>query len=409
MPSYAPSVLPSGSPSAVPSAAPSEDPSEVPSLFPTGVPSDRPSSEPSGAPSSLPSGSPSGSPSSEPSTLPSEPPSSALSMAPSSAIQTSFTFPKFNFEVSGGHQGFLHGLCVMGASSASVSVSLPNDNNFGYDAFPGFKDDEVKFWTGDPHYYYGITGNGPSLCEGGIAFQPNMSYYNDNIPQGSEPTLTARHNNDYTLTFCAYVEDDPSRTQMDRDGGWPSILENQGFTKTGSFSAKYGQAGPFYLNIMHMYCKEIANSSRRNLRIDFSFASRDMQDATMAEEDSPFVTTIGLSTEGAEELMTAPSYMTTHERGSLLVGAAGEFNDFRKDVAIAQCSSRSTQITPAKQTLGNFTRCKLCHLDNWSKWRDAEQKQLDQFLELGMYGTLTHLPKGAISLPPLGIWYPQIR
>eukprot|EP00536_Pseudo-nitzschia_multiseries_P018569 jgi/Psemu1/316045/fgenesh1_kg.2713_\ len=169
--------------------------------------------------------------------------------------------------------------------------------------------------------YVGITGNGPSVCEGGIAFQPNQ--FSNYIPQGSQPTLTAIRNNDDTLTFCAFVEDDHSRTWLQRDGGWPSILVNQGFTKTGSFSYQQipGYSDALYPNTMHMYCTEIP--SRRNLRIDFSFASHDMQEATMAEEDSPFVTTIGFSTEGAEELMTAPSYMATHGRGSLLVGAAG--------------------------------------------------------------------------------------
>eukprot|EP00536_Pseudo-nitzschia_multiseries_P018808 jgi/Psemu1/57423/gm1.57423_g len=65
----------------------------------------------------------------------------------------------------------------------------------------------------------------------------------------------------------------------------------------------------------------------RRLSADFSLVSRDLQqEAQVAEGSPPFATTIGLSAEGAEELMAAPEY---HSRqlmdglDSLLVGVAG--------------------------------------------------------------------------------------
>eukprot|EP00536_Pseudo-nitzschia_multiseries_P002663 jgi/Psemu1/5969/gm1.5969_g len=61
----------------------------------------------------------------------------------------------------------------------------------------------------------------------------------------------------------------------------------------------------------------------------------------------------------------------------------------------------STKITPIKQALGNFTCHKLCCLDNWFKWCDAECKQLDQFLKLGTCSTPTPVPK-APNIPTYG-------
>eukprot|EP00536_Pseudo-nitzschia_multiseries_P019090 jgi/Psemu1/58854/gm1.58854_g len=207
-----------------------------------------------------------------------------------------------NSENSFACEGFLHGLCVMGASSASVSVSEPNTHNFGYNAFPGFKDEQVSFVADEPFYYTDITGKGPSVCEGGIFFEPTL--HDDKIPQGSQPTLTATRNNYDTLTFCASLEMDPNALWLHRDGGWPTILEDEGFTKTGVFSFKDVRNGQRRDNAMSMYCKEIDTSPRRKLSTDFSLNFRDLQEATVAG-DSPFATTIGLSSEGAEELMTA--------------------------------------------------------------------------------------------------------
>eukprot|EP00536_Pseudo-nitzschia_multiseries_P018287 jgi/Psemu1/54924/gm1.54924_g len=240
-------------------------------------------------------------------------PTPAPTPAPTFGSSVSFTYPKYNFQTEPRtdfveYNGFIHGLCVMGASSATVSVSEPNTHNFDYHAFYDFKDNQVVRWKDEPWPYYDISGKGPNLCEGGIAFQPTLSDLY--IPQGSEPTLTAIRNNNDALTFCAYVEDNPGAIWMHMDGGWPSILEGQGFMKTGSFSVKktsfiFGSTITLskHPDIMHMYCKEIAPSLRK-LSTDFSLTFRDLQEATVAG-DSPFATTIGLSSEGAEELMTA--------------------------------------------------------------------------------------------------------
>eukprot|EP00536_Pseudo-nitzschia_multiseries_P001621 jgi/Psemu1/3747/gm1.3747_g len=60
----------------------------------------------------------------------------------------------------------------------------------------------------------------------------------------------------------------------------------------------------------------------------------------------------------------------------------------------------SPNITPAEQTLGNFTHNKLRHGDNWLEWHDTECNQLDQFLNLDMHGNSTKLPKGVVLICP---------
>ena len=49
-------------------------------------------------------------------------------------------------------------------------------------------------------------------------------------------------------------------------------------------------------------------------------------------------------------------------------------------------SITSKAITPAEQALGNFTRRKLKSMDTWNDWKAGEQKQLNQFHDLQMFG-----------------------
>ena len=60
----------------------------------------------------------------------------------------------------------------------------------------------------------------------------------------------------------------------------------------------------------------------------------------------------------------------------------------------------SNITTPAKEALGTFTHRKLKKLDNWDGWLQAEQKQLDQFHDLEIFGDPTPLPHKAILLRP---------
>ena len=68
------------------------------------------------------------------------------------------------------------------------------------------------------------------------------------------------------------------------------------------------------------------------------------------------------------------------------------------EVLINAIQSKAT--TPAEQALGHFTRRKLKTMDTWKEWEFGEQKQLNQFKRLGMYGTPINRPKGAIVLRP---------
>jgi hypothetical protein len=59
---------------------------------------------------------------------------------------------------------------------------------------------------------------------------------------------------------------------------------------------------------------------------------------------------------------------------------------------------QSEAITEAERALGHFTRRKLKTLDTWPQWEAGKHKQLDQILDLGMFGTRCFLPSGAILL-----------
>jgi hypothetical protein len=63
-------------------------------------------------------------------------------------------------------------------------------------------------------------------------------------------------------------------------------------------------------------------------------------------------------------------------------------------------SIQSESVTAAERALGRFTRRRLRNLDNWPFWKVAETKQLDQFHELGMFGSPIIPPKDAIILNP---------
>ena len=69
-----------------------------------------------------------------------------------------------------------------------------------------------------------------------------------------------------------------------------------------------------------------------------------------------------------------------------------------EEIIVAINALRSTEVTPAEQALGHFTRRKLKTLENWPQWLGGERKQLNQFHALGMYGKPCKLPPGGILL-----------
>ena len=60
----------------------------------------------------------------------------------------------------------------------------------------------------------------------------------------------------------------------------------------------------------------------------------------------------------------------------------------------------SRALTPEEQALGHFTRRKLKRLSTWPEWKAGEFQQLDQFHDLGMYGTPVPRPADGIILRP---------
>ena len=63
----------------------------------------------------------------------------------------------------------------------------------------------------------------------------------------------------------------------------------------------------------------------------------------------------------------------------------------------------SDAITPEEQQLGYFTRNKLRKLNTWDQWLAGEKKQIDQFMNQGMFGSpipRSELPEDAVILRP---------
>jgi hypothetical protein len=68
---------------------------------------------------------------------------------------------------------------------------------------------------------------------------------------------------------------------------------------------------------------------------------------------------------------------------------------------------QSHAITPEEQALGSFTRRKLQKLETWPEWVAGEQKQLDHFHQLEMFGEPVPKPPGAIVMRPH--WQYQLK
>jgi hypothetical protein len=70
-------------------------------------------------------------------------------------------------------------------------------------------------------------------------------------------------------------------------------------------------------------------------------------------------------------------------------------------IKIAINTLNSDSITPEKQALGHFTRCKLKKLTTWNDWEAGKHKQLDQFYGQKMFGDAIDpmlLPKQVVVL-----------
>ena len=75
----------------------------------------------------------------------------------------------------------------------------------------------------------------------------------------------------------------------------------------------------------------------------------------------------------------------------------------------------SDAITPKEQQLGYFICNKLQKLNTWDQWLAGETKQIDQFMNHGLFGSpmsRSELPADAVILPsnvaPLAIKIPSL-
>ena len=68
------------------------------------------------------------------------------------------------------------------------------------------------------------------------------------------------------------------------------------------------------------------------------------------------------------------------------------------DISRIVSALHSNTIPDEERNLGRFTRRKLKQLSTWPEWKAAEQKQLTQFWNLGMFGPPCRPPKNAILL-----------
>jgi hypothetical protein len=158
----------------------------------------------------------------------------------------SFTFPTTDYlPMKSGTNGMIHGLCVMGATSASASLS-PNRAGYSYKSFPNFRDGMGAFGN------YGarvssLNGKGPTFCEGGIFLQPGTI---QGPPSGEDITVTAIPiDGSDSVTICAAL--DRPWSVYNREGNWKQPLLDQGFT-----ASKGGWTyHPSYPDRMITYCK----------------------------------------------------------------------------------------------------------------------------------------------------------
>jgi len=66
--------------------------------------------------------------------------------------------------------GLVHGLCVLGATSATASS---NDDGFTYTTTVPVFADGIKLWGDRDYSSVGVNGGGDALCEGGLYLQPS--------------------------------------------------------------------------------------------------------------------------------------------------------------------------------------------------------------------------------------------
>ena len=116
-----------------------------------------------------PSSIPSATPSTLPSFMPSDVPSHVPSDVPSDSLPRtcSFDFPDV------GTEEFVHGLCVLGASSAKASSNSPVLTYIGGSGPEFIFRNDIILWGDRDYVAQQVYGKGDELCEGGLYLQPS--------------------------------------------------------------------------------------------------------------------------------------------------------------------------------------------------------------------------------------------
>ena len=156
----------------------------------------------------------------------------------------SYTFP----EVKTHNGGFVHGICVMGATQVSASST---DTDLSYSSVPNFQNG-MKLWS-DRNYIAapinsessnkGIVGD--EFCQGGNYLKPSKhKAIGDNTVTVEATSSTSK------VTLCAFV------TPESRAGDWDSTLPDAGFHRS---SVRFQWSGSVHER-PYMYCKEIGDN-----------------------------------------------------------------------------------------------------------------------------------------------------
>ena len=81
------------------------------------------------------------------------------------------------------------------------------------------------------------------------------------------------------------------------------------------------------------------------------------------------------------------NFVTLHAIAALRTGLDFSEENIPTDIILTIINSVTSQaITLAELALGKFTYCKLKNMDTWNDWEACENKQLNQYHDLQMFG-----------------------
>eukprot|EP00546_Thalassionema_frauenfeldii_P000288 CAMPEP_0178931966 /NCGR_PEP_ID=MMETSP0786-20121207/22275_1 /TAXON_ID=186022 /ORGANISM="Thalassionema frauenfeldii, Strain CCMP 1798" /LENGTH=540 /DNA_ID=CAMNT_0020609045 /DNA_START=216 /DNA_END=1835 /DNA_ORIENTATION=+ len=136
---------------------------------------------------------------------------------------------------------FVHGLCVLGASSARAISDT--DHDLEYTVVADFKDG-VRLWNDREYVVSGIQG--PEMCEGGIYLRPSL---HKSIDRYTDITIGANPSSGDYLSVCVFLASGSDQ----RTGNWDDILPLDRFTTSELFTWSDGRIE----GQMRSYCKTL--------------------------------------------------------------------------------------------------------------------------------------------------------